>query len=159
MCRNNYTLHLYRPSYSISAIKIEIVSFCRVIFKSKDPSENIRGFFFIDYLAWCILSVIKTATKDRKCFYAESWFSSRSCHRQLKYFTDIWALICIFSWWKFHRHFTEILWHITAISPRKNTDQGDFVLKTSVPTVGPTNFPKSTLRQCFCQDIEGWFSP
>jgi hypothetical protein len=35
----------------------------------------------------------------------------------------------------FHRHFTEILWHITAISPRKNTDQGDFVLKTSVRTV------------------------
>ena len=33
------------------------------------------------------------------------------------------------------------------------------MLKTSVPTVGPTNFPKSTLRQCFCQDIEGWFSP
>jgi hypothetical protein len=25
-----------------------------VIFKSKDPSENLRGFFFVDYLAWCI---------------------------------------------------------------------------------------------------------
>ena len=36
----------------------------------------------------------------------------------------------------FHRHFTEILWHITAISPRKNTDQGDFVLKSAVHTVG-----------------------
>ena len=44
---NNSTLHLYRPSYSISAIKIEIVPFWQVIFKSKDSSENIRGFFFI----------------------------------------------------------------------------------------------------------------
>ena len=29
----------------------------------------------------------------------------------------------------FHRHFMVILWHITDISPRKNTDQGDFLLK------------------------------
>ena len=35
----------------------------------------------------------------------------------------------------FHRQFTEILWHITAISPRKNTDLGDFLLKASVRTV------------------------
>ena len=35
----------------------------------------------------------------------------------------------------FHRHFTEILWHITAISPQKNTDQADFVLNVAVRTV------------------------
>ena len=57
--RNNQTLHLYRPSYSISAIKIEIVPF------------------------------IKTPTKNRKSFYAEIWFLLWCCHRQLKYFTDI----------------------------------------------------------------------
>jgi len=38
----------------------------------------------------------------------------------------------------FHRHFMEILWHITAISLRKITDQGDFVLKISVRTVPTT---------------------
>ena len=36
----------------------------------------------------------------------------------------------------FHRHFTVILWHITDISPRKNTDQGDFLLKRAVRAVG-----------------------
>ena len=35
----------------------------------------------------------------------------------------------------FHRHFTVILWHITDISPRKNTDQGDFLLKRAVRAV------------------------
>ena len=35
----------------------------------------------------------------------------------------------------FHRHFTVILWHITDISPRKNTDQGDFLLKCAVRAV------------------------
>jgi hypothetical protein len=35
----------------------------------------------------------------------------------------------------FHRHFTVILWHITDISPRKNTDQDDFLLKRAVRTV------------------------
>ena len=39
-----------------------------------------------------------------------------------------------FSPW-FHRHFTVILWHITDISPRKNTDQGDFLLKRAVRAV------------------------
>jgi hypothetical protein len=33
-----------RPSYSISAIKIEIVPFCQVIFKSKDSSETKHAF-------------------------------------------------------------------------------------------------------------------
>ena len=41
----------------------------------------------------------------------------------------------------FHRHFTEILWHITAISPWKNTDRGDFVLKTAVRTGTENNHP------------------
>jgi hypothetical protein len=36
----------------------------------------------------------------------------------------------------FHQHFTVILWHITDISPRKNTDQGDFLLKRAVRAVG-----------------------
>jgi hypothetical protein len=35
----------------------------------------------------------------------------------------------------FHRHFTVILWHITDISPWKNTDQGDFLLKRAVRAV------------------------
>jgi hypothetical protein len=35
----------------------------------------------------------------------------------------------------FHRHFTVILWHIIDISPRKNTDQGDFLLKRAVRAV------------------------
>ena len=35
----------------------------------------------------------------------------------------------------FHRHFTVILWHITDISLRKNTDQGDFLLKRAVRAV------------------------
>jgi hypothetical protein len=35
----------------------------------------------------------------------------------------------------FHRHFTVLLWHITDISPRKNTDQGDFLLKRAVRAV------------------------
>ena len=39
-----------------------------------------------------------------------------------------------FSPW-FHWHFTVILWHITDISPRKNTDQGDFLLKCAVRAV------------------------
>ena len=34
-----------------------------------------------------------------------------------------------------HRHFTVILWHITDISQRKNTDQGDFLLKRAVRAV------------------------
>jgi len=109
--RNNSTLHLYRPSYSISAIKIEIVPFCQVIFKSKDPSENIRGFFFIDYLAWCILldSVIKTPTKDRKSFYVELWFSPRCCHRHLG--PNLYTFTAISStfygdFMTYHRHFT-----------------------------------------------------
>ena len=39
----------------------------------------------------------------------------------------------------FHRHFTVILWHITDISPRKNTDQGDFLLKRAVRAVHNTH--------------------
>jgi hypothetical protein len=35
----------------------------------------------------------------------------------------------------FHRHFTVILWHITDISPWKNTDQGDFLLKRAVRAI------------------------
>ena len=38
----------------------------------------------------------------------------------------------------FHRHFMVILWHITDISPRKNTDQGDFLLKCAVRAVAIT---------------------
>ena len=38
----------------------------------------------------------------------------------------------------FHRHFTVILWHITDISPRKNTDQCDFLLKRAVRAVAST---------------------
>jgi hypothetical protein len=37
--------------------------------------------------------------------------------------------------WNFQRHFTVILWHITDISPRKITDQGDFLLKRAVRAV------------------------
>jgi len=35
----------------------------------------------------------------------------------------------------FHWHFTVILWHITDISPRKNTAQGDFLLNHAVRAV------------------------
>jgi len=39
----------------------------------------------------------------------------------------------------FHQHFTVILWHITDISPRKNTDQDDFLLKRAVRAVIPAS--------------------
>ena len=54
----------------------------------------------------------------------------------------------------FHRHFTVILWHITDISPRKNTDQGDFLLKRAVrAVVGPpitTNIASLNATQARC---------
>ena len=65
--------YVHRSSYSISAIKIEIVPFCRVIFKSKDPSENLRGFFFrlFSMMHKYYYTQLSKCQQDRKSFYAE----------------------------------------------------------------------------------------
>ena len=51
----------------------------------------------------------------------------------------------------FHWHFTEILWHITAISPPKNTDQGDFMLKTSVRSTAYCTWRNKFFEELFCK--------
>jgi hypothetical protein len=64
-------------------------SFARSFLKSKDPSENLCGFFFMDYLAWCINTLrlsYQNANKRQKILL----------HRDLLLFNALSCTISIF---------------------------------------------------------------
>jgi hypothetical protein len=49
----------------------------------------------------------------------------------------------------FHRHFTVILWHITDISPRKNTDQGKVYHLSPLTLIKSLSFISPDIGQKF----------